>query len=124
MKSLIKAGLLGTALTAVMGLTACQSSTAPQDKPHHPMMHKDGDRGHHMKRHHRNMTPEQRAEWDKRRTERQMHYQQLQQAAQVSLPDKPFSSRWSTKPLKAPVKCALSLNGQQQWRPSLQLLSH
>jgi len=80
MKSLIKAGLLGTALTAVIGLTACQSSTAPQDKPHHPMMHKDGDRGHHMKRHHRNMTPEQRAEWDKRRAERQMHYQQLQQA--------------------------------------------
>ncbi len=80
MKSLIKAGLLGTALTAVIGLTACQSSTAQQDKPHHPMMHKEGDRGHHMKRHHRNMTPEQRAEWDKRRTERQMHYQQLQQA--------------------------------------------
>jgi hypothetical protein len=115
MKSLIKAGLLGTALTAVMGLTACQSSTAPQDKPHHPMMHKDGDRGHHMKRVQSGISAVLNG---------RCIISSSSRPAQVSLPDKPFSSRWPTKPLKAPVKCALSLNGQQQWRPSLQLLSH
>lgn len=80
MKALIKIGLLTASLTAFAGLTACQSTSATQEQPNRPMMHKDGHKSGHMKRHQRNLIPEQRAEWDKRRTERQMRHQQIQQA--------------------------------------------
>ncbi len=89
MNHLAKAVVLSLGLTAMVGLTACQSSsaTAPgtaHQLPEHPKHHRkpfDGD----FKRKHQLTDAERtqkRAEMEQRHTERKAHFEALQKACE------------------------------------------
>ena len=67
MNSMTKMALVGASVLSMGVLTACQSTSTVQDKDgDHPRMMRD----HHPK-HERNMTPQQREQWQQARAERQ-----------------------------------------------------
>ena len=78
--NLKKTLLLGTLMMTMFGLTACQS-TAPNTYADghrhgkHPMQ-RDGDRGFKERR---QLTPEQRAEWQAKREQRQEQREQMRE---------------------------------------------
>ncbi|HCK29204.1 MAG TPA: hypothetical protein DHW29_02705, partial [Acinetobacter ursingii] len=78
MNKLSKVVMLAATVVTMGSLAACQSTTGPQEPPARHMMD-DGPQGKHfMKRH--KLTPEQRAEMQQRRAERQAQFEQIQQA--------------------------------------------
>ncbi len=76
MTSMTKIALVSASLLSMGALTACQSPRAVQDKDgDHPRMMRD----HHPK-HERNMTPEQREQWQQARGERQQMMKSMKTA--------------------------------------------
>ena len=76
MNNVSKIAMLTATILTMGSLAACQSTSAPDPMHDRPMM--DGAHGKHFKRH--PLTPEQRAEMQQRRAERQAQFEQIQQA--------------------------------------------
>ncbi|MFH7765844.1 hypothetical protein [Acinetobacter sp. BSP-28] len=76
MNSMTKMALVGASVLSMGALTACQSTnTVPDKDSHHPRMMQD----RHQK-HERNMTPEQREQFQQARAERQQMMKSIQTA--------------------------------------------
>lgn len=73
MNAMTKIAILSTGLITMGALTACQTTTAPQDKD-----------PRHLKAHHKqsNMTPEQRELYKQKRTERQQMFEQVKKVCE------------------------------------------
>ena len=78
MNSMTKIALVSASLISMGALTACQSTNTVQDKDgDHPRMMRD----HHQK-HERNMTPEQREQFQQARAERQQMMRSMKTACE------------------------------------------
>ncbi len=97
MKTMKKIVMLGASLFTLTALTACQSPHSERDGMRHSMygmhhdmqMMSDDERAemmagmheqHHMK--YRNLSPEQRAEWEKRHAEHRAYFEQMHKACE------------------------------------------
>lgn len=78
MNKLSKVVMLAATVVTMGSLAACQSTTGPQEPPARHMMDDAPQGKHFMKRH--KLIPEQRAEMQQRRAERQAQFEQIQQA--------------------------------------------
>ncbi|WP_273778527.1 hypothetical protein [Acinetobacter sp. GSS19] len=97
MNKMKKIAIFGASLLAVTALTACQSPHATQESAQHhmhamqqPMDMMSDDQHRHMMAHMqegqmgagRELTPEQRAAWEKHRAEHRTHFEQVRKACE------------------------------------------